>query len=62
MKKRIVITTEKREVWVISEGGIRREMSDQPQDDLPAPGTESLITNQDDSDKSSSEEGEERHE
>ena len=28
MKKRTVITTEKREVWVISEGGVKREIPD----------------------------------
>lgn len=51
MKKRTVITTEKHEVWVISEGGVKRELTDQPQSDIPGPELDSLIpTEQVDSD------------
>jgi hypothetical protein len=32
MKKRTVITTEKREVWIISEGGVRQEISNSEAD------------------------------
>lgn len=40
MKKRTVITTEKREVWVISEGGVRREIPDD-QTEVSSYGSES---------------------
>lgn len=42
MKKRTVITTEKREIWVISEGGVTLETTDQPQDGAPSDDTEAL--------------------
>lgn len=50
MKKRTVITSEKREVWIISEGGVRREIPEE-QADVSAYASESLtVPNQDDSD------------
>ena len=49
MKKRTIITTEKREVWVISEGGVGREVTDQA--DVPGDLSESVtLPNQDNSD------------
>ncbi len=59
MKKRTVITTEKREVWVISEGAVKREITDQHAD-VPSDTSESVtLSNQDDSDALPVEEQEE---
>jgi hypothetical protein len=59
MKKGAVITTEKREIWVISEGAITRETTDQPQAEASNDVDESLTaTDQDDSDKPLTEEPE----
>jgi len=58
MKKRTVITTEKREVWVISEGGVKREITDQ-QPDAPSDASESVtLPDQDDSDSAPADEQE----
>ncbi len=62
MKKRTVITTEKREVWVISEGGVRREIPDQ-EADVSGCGSESAtLPNQADSDTLPEEERKEENE
>lgn len=58
MKKRTVITTEKREVWVINDGGIRREIPDQ-EADVSGYTSESLnVPNQDDPNSAPAEEKE----
>jgi hypothetical protein len=51
MKKRTVITTEKREVWVISEGSITLLTTDQPQADVVSYDESLTPTDQDHSDK-----------
>ena len=58
MKTRTVITTEKREVWVISDGGVRREIPEE-EADVSGYASESLtVPNQDDPNATSAEEEE----
>lgn len=58
MKKRTVITTEKREVWVISEGGVRREIPDQTPDETGYSDESITVPDQDDSNSALAEEEE----
>lgn len=57
MKKRTVITTEKREVWIISDGSVRPEVGNESDDLLP--GNEEMLTpDQDEQDQVPTEEKE----
>jgi hypothetical protein len=47
MKKRTVITTEKRELWIISGGGVVRETPIRPSSNTSTGGTEGMIPVQD---------------
>lgn len=61
MKKRTVITTEKREVWIINDGKVRREIPD-PDTDVSGYSESATLPNEADSDALPEEESKEGNE